>query len=105
LRVLGLPRVPGLLRASGGVISGREVSLLLQSLYHPGFGGESPFQPAFQATKQGADPGDSPTVELQRHPGAGCLVGSTAVYDQFSVAREFVMTFLEFVYREPVSAR
>jgi hypothetical protein len=43
---------------------------------------------------KGANSCDSFSLQKERHPGAGCFIGSRAVEDDISMARDFLVTML-----------
>src|SRR5690242_4710782 len=66
--------------------------------------GEFARNPAIQSALQRPYPRDASFFQLQRHPGAGRFVWSSAVEDDVAVARYLLMTHLEFLRRQTQSA-
>jgi hypothetical protein len=54
-------------------------------------------QPAIQPTRERPNAMNTPSLQHQRHTGAGGFVGSAAIEDDFSVARNFVVSLVEFL--------
>src|SRR5207249_2460817 len=57
--------------------------------------------PASRQSLQPEDaPAGSPFPELQRRPGAGCLVGSSTIQDHLAVTRNLVLPLLELLRKD-----
>src|SRR5207244_3195683 len=52
---------------------------------------------------EGADAGDPPPLELERHPGARGFVGSGAIEDQLAIAGDVRQVLVERLHRDPVA--
>jgi hypothetical protein len=53
---------------------------------------------------KGANSCDSFSLQKERHPGAGCFIGSRAVKDDISMARDFLVTMLNLFQSHAQSA-
>ncbi len=61
----------------------------------------SALNPCIQSAKKRTHARDSSLLQLQRHPGAGRFVGSSAVQDDVTVARNLDVTVFELLWGEP----
>ena len=66
------------------------------NLFHRKFSGNPGIEPALQRTHAR----DASLLQLQRHPGAGCFVGSSAVEDDVAVARNLLVAHLQLFGRK-----
>src|SRR5687768_9653386 len=64
-----------------------------------------PSHPEIQASLKRPDARDALPLELQRHPGARCFVGSGAVQHDLPVARHLLMSLIELLGGNPYRAR
>lgn len=64
----------------------------------------SPLNPRIQSAEQRTYACNPAFLELQRHPGAGRFVGSSAVQDDVPVARNFYVPIFELFRRQPQCA-
>ena len=64
----------------------------------------SALNPGIEPAEQRTHTRYASLFELQRHPGAGRLVGSCAVEDDVAIARNLDMAIFELLGRQPQSA-
>ena len=62
-------------------------------------------EPGVDAAFEGANPGDSFGAQPQRHPGAGCFVGSRAVEDDVAIPGNLPMTVFDLFHSYTKSTR
>src|ERR687891_2349348 len=61
--------------------------------------------PCLKPSSQGPDALDAPAPQEERHPGAASLIGSRAVEDHITVARDLLRTSLEFIRAQMYGSR
>ena len=61
----------------------------------------SALNPCIQSAEQRTHACNPSLLELQRHPGAGRFVGSSAVEDDVAISRDLDVTVFELLWRQP----